>query len=80
MHNQSQKLLLYQNTVFNKDLSLSEFIVPASASVQAVRLITKVKALGCYSSCCRFSRSTREDIVSAVGPDLIKWLVEEVWL
>ena len=64
--------------MFNKDLSMSEFIVPASASVQAVRLITKVKALGCYSSSCRFSRSTREDIVSAVGPDLKKFWLKKI--
>ena len=42
MYNQSQKLLLYQNSVFNKDLSMSEFIVPASANVYL-----------CHSALCR---------------------------
>ena len=47
MYNQSQKLLLYQNSVFNKDLSMSEFIVPASANVNLCHSAecVKVKAL-----------------------------------
>ena len=47
MHNQSQKLLFYQNSVFNKDLSMSVLIVPASANVYLCHSAecVKIKAL-----------------------------------
>ena len=73
MHNQSQQLLLYQNSVFNKDLSMSEFIVPASASVLIPVSLCQGHGVRLpQPTSFRFSRSTREDVVSAVGPDLIK--------